>query len=269
MVFDLAMTTATEMDDALAASMKAAREAGVPVILGMHIRQTPSGTLVAEPPESEPLRQAATLGHVEFVKETLLGTIHGGKIRRRTEEGDVWAIAVEALKAHLNAKQAVRIDGNELVVGGTRNPIWADQAWMPPVGSAPVHDYKSELIEIDITGKVAVIGVYGGSQDMLRTLFGPRYGVELHAGLIETLIRQRALRVVSREVNVLASLVVGLMTGIASWALLFRWRPIAFFVPAASLGIIAALTWGGIMTSIAAPMLAAILGYRASIIQTA
>ena len=263
-VFDIAMTTATEDDDALAASMEAARDAGVPVILGMHIRQSPGGKLTAEPPESAQIRQAATLGHVEVVRETLLGTVHGGKARRRTAEGDVWAISAEALKAHINAKQPIRIDDGELVVGGTRNPVWADQIWMPPIGEAPIQDYGSEDMRDDLTGKVAVLGVYGGTQDMLRTLFGSRYGVEIHAGLIETLIRQRALWVLPRELNLFASLAVGVMTGLASWALLFRWRLVAVFVPLASLAIIISLTWAGIMTSIVSPMIAAFLGYRAS-----
>jgi class 3 adenylate cyclase/CHASE2 domain-containing sensor protein len=266
-VFDIAMTAQTPMDDALADAIEAATARNVAVILPVHIRENAKGVPFAQGPKSPRLANAAILGNVEFLHETRLGTIQAAKVRRRTETEDIWAAAAHALQAHLNARQPIRIQDGDLVVGGTRNPVWADQAWLPPFGIAPVQDYFEDTLQQDFTGKVAVVGAYGGREDQIRTLNGSRYGVELHAALIETLIRQRTLEIVAPEANVALTAVSGFLTTLMSWALLFRWRGAAVFIPVATLCIIAALTWAGIMTAITAPMLAAFLGYKASSIQ--
>jgi len=266
-VFDIAMTAETPMDDALADAIQAARAENIPVILPVHIRENADGMPFAQGPKSERLAEAAVLGNVEFLHETRLGTIQAAKIRRRTETEDIWAAAAHALRGHLNARQPIRLQDGQLIVGGTRNSVWADQAWLPPFGNAPVQDYFADTLNQDFTGKVAVIGAYGGHDDRIRTLQGSRYGVELHAALVETLIRQRALKILPPEVNVLITGVAGFLTALMSWALLFRWRVMAVLIPLGTLGIVAALTWAGIMAAITAPMLAAFLGYKASSVQ--
>ena len=264
-VFDIAMTAETAMDPALAQAIDDAAEAGMVTILPVHLRQTPEGDYLPEPPESELLRQSAQLGNVEFViEERVMGTVVAGRVRRRTAVGDVWATSALALKAHLNARQDIRIEGSELVLGGTRNAVWADKVFLPPFAEPVVQDYFSETFDADLNGKVAVIGAHGGSIDMLRTPFGRRYGVEFHAAFIETLIRQRALRNAGPEFDAMGTFFVGLLSAIASWALMFRWRVLVLGVPAAALCIMAALTWSGILVSVSAPLLAAFLGHRIS-----
>lgn len=264
-VFDIAMTAETDMDPALAEAINEAKAAGVTTVLPVHIRPTETGTYSIEPPGHEDLRNAATLGNVEYViEERVLGTVVAGRARRRTEDGPIWSTSVLALRAHLNSRQAPRIEDGTLVIGGTRNPVWADKVFLPPFGRAPVQDYFSETIDVDMQGKVAVIGAFGGMVDTLRSPFGSRYGVEFHAALIETLIRQQALQNAPPEVNALGTLLVGLLSALASWALVFRWRLLALAVPGVALTLIAALTWSGILVTVTAPILAAFVGYRVS-----
>jgi class 3 adenylate cyclase len=268
-VFDIAMTAATDMDEAIAQAILAAKAKGVSVILPVHINDV-DGLVVADPPQTKALREAAELGQVAFQYDLFLGTIRRATIRRRTADGDtVWASAVLALQAHLGGRRPIRIEGNVLLVGGTRNPIWADQAWLQPFGDVPVIDYFDPQVSPDVVaGKVVVIGAYGGTQDVKRTLMGPRYGPELHAALIETLIRQQALRVVPNPVNAMFTLLVGLFTSLMGWVIPQRWRLLALWVPVAMFAVAIALAWGGVMLAIWAPALAAVFGFRSVRLQS-
>ena len=103
-------------------------------------------------------------------------------------------------------------------------------------------------------------GLPDGSDDLHRTDADTVYGVEIEAALVETLLQQRAPRVVGPEGNALAALLVGLLTAVVGLALERRRWPIALVVPVAAVGMAVALVVAGVLIALLPMLLAAGIG---------
>jgi serine/threonine-protein kinase len=255
-IVDVALITETEHDEGIAAAIARAAERRVPVIIPVFTEG-----IAPRKPESEALRTAGPLGLVEFQREMLMGAVVRAPLFSRTLDDQLfWHAAALGVHGHLGARRDIEIEGDELVIGGTRNATWAGVAWLHPVGDVPRVAYEApDSWGEDIRGRVALIGSYGGSADLHRTPDGPRYGVEIQAALVQTLIRQAALEVVPLWVDAVLALLTGVLTVLVGWLLPRRRRLVAAVVPAGILAILIALVPSGIMAALIPVVLAALM----------
>ena len=122
-------------------------------------------------------------------------------------------------------------------------------AWLHPVEQVDVVPYhRPDEWGEAIRGRVAIVGSHGGQVDLHRTPDGPRYGVEMQAALVETLLRQASLQVVRPETNALVALLTGVLTT-ASALRLRAVRTVILLVPLASLAVCLSLMAAGIVVS--------------------
>jgi hypothetical protein len=258
-LFDVTLMAETEHDDAIAAAIVRAGEAGVPVVLPVLADTDP-----ARIPENAALA-AGPLGLVEFSRELLTGTVVRAPVQRRTKDGKVfWHAAVLAAKAHLGAKRAIEFDGNEIVIGGARNPTWAGLIWLHPVEEVEQLAWNDrESWGDSIQGRVVVFGTYGGARDLVLTPDGQRYGVEVHAGMVQTLVRQAALQVAPLWLNALWALLTAILTVLVALWVPENRRPVAALVPVASMALVLALMMANILVGLFPVLLAAIAAWAA------
>jgi serine/threonine-protein kinase len=254
--WDVAMSAESPDDAAIAAAVTELKEAGVSVVMPVRFHEG-----IGQPPGTPELAAAVRPGLVELQRDLTLGWVRRAPLRRRPLEGPpVYHAAVEALRAHLHAVDSPRVEADELVVGGTRNAIWAEQIYLHPVGEVPRVAYDEPASWSAVRGKVAVVGVYGGVQDLLRTPEGSRYGVEISAGLVETLVQQASLRVASPEKNALLALLTVLATAGLARVLRRRAALVALTVPAAALGLAALLASTGMLLALLPLVVAGVVG---------
>jgi hypothetical protein len=254
--FDVTMTAQTPHDVEIARAIMDARTAGVAVVLPVVME---AGQVML--PESEALRQAAWFGPVLAQADTTLWHVRRAPVRVRTlSDGDFWHAAVQATRGHLATRELPRVEGGTLIIGPTRNPVWSDLVYMHPTGPSPVLPYLDPSDWSAAAGRTVLVGEMGGSDDIHRTDAHTVYGVEIEAALIETLLQQRAPRLLSPELNSLAALLVGLLT---AWIGLIlprgRWA-IALVVPAAAAAIAVALVVAGVLIALLPLGLAAGIG---------
>ena len=206
-VFDLAFSSATEHDAEIARAIHEASAAGVTVVLPVRFQGG-----VAVPPATEALALAAPLGAIEAERDALLGLVRRIRVRTYATDGQFfWHTSVLGAQGLLHAHGEPEASGGRLVVGVTHNPLTSERLYLHPTGEVPVVPYDDPGSWSAVAGKVAVIGLYGGSADLLRTPDGPRYGVEIVAIAIETLLRQKAPRVLSTGIDAVAALLLALL----------------------------------------------------------
>ena len=252
--FDIAMSDPGEPDEELAAAVRAAEAGGVTVVLP--VRFFSSGV---RPPGTPALAEAGHLGLVELRKDRGTGAVRMAEVRRRDEAERVyWHGAVHAAAAYLGGAEP-RIDGSTLVIGPTKASTWAEMVAIHPFGDVPVVDYFERERFEELSGKVVVIGAFGGTRDVFESPDGPRYGVELHAGLVETLVRQQALRLMSPLWAALAALIAG--AGAVGLGLVLppgrRWVALVVPVGVLAVGVVAAAS--GTLVTLGPSLVAAVV----------
>jgi CHASE2 domain-containing sensor protein len=251
-VLDLALTRPSTVDAELARAIDQAEATGTRVVVPVRFHhEEPRG------PGTPALAESPHLGVVAFHPDRLTRIVRRAPVRLRDTTGRVWWHAAVHAAGALVGSDAPELDGDTLVVGGLRSPTWAELVTLPPLGEVPILPYADPGTWTPVAGKAVVIGVHGGVDDLHRTADGPRYGAELHAGLIQTLVRQAGLRQVAPGIDVLAALGVSLLT----WALgrrvpRGRWW-LAGLVPLGALGLAAALALSGTLVALAPLALAA------------
>jgi len=254
--FDVTMIAKTPNDEKIARAIRDARAHGVPVVLPVVIE---GGEVML--PESQALREAARFGPVLAQADTALWHVRRAPVRVRTlTQGSYWHAAVQAARGHLSIEEDPRVDGDMLVIGPTRNPVWADLVYLHPTAPSPVLDYSDPAGWDRVRGRTVIIGEMGGSDDLHRTDAETVYGVEIEAALIETLLQQRAPRVVAPEGNALAALLVGLLTAAVGLTLPRRRWPIALVVPTAAACVGVALVVAGVLVALLPMAVAAGVG---------
>jgi len=241
--FDVAFSNPSEHDDAIAAAVEGAAAAGVPVVMAIRFDAD-----TYHLPGSPALQRAAGLGLIELQADLFSGRVRRAPIRRRTLDGtDWWHAAALTVGGSLDAVDPPRVEDRQLIIGPLRNPVWAEVVTIPPAGAVQVVDFDAPDTWDSLADHIAVLGVYGGTEDRHQTPDGPRYGAEVQAVLIQTLLRQQGLRLASPDLNALVALGVGIGTVVLGLALPARRRWMAGVLPLAALGLLAALAEAGIV----------------------
>ncbi len=228
LVFDVTMLAPTEHDDALAAAFAAARDAGTPVILPRLLRDGRWAQVA-----SDALRESTVPGLIVLEQDLFFNRIRRAPVRLRADDGSTaWHATVQALAAHLDAEP--ELHGDLLQVGVTRNPVPLERLWLPPVAMGPTLDWRSP--GDGARGRVVLIGSTRGPSDVFSSPMGRRYGVEIHAALVETLGAQAGLRRTRPVIDGGLALATTLMTGLMALALPRRRRWLSLGVSAFVLG---------------------------------
>lgn len=249
--FDVILLAETPNDTAIAEAIVRARNAGVPVILPL---MTENREVLY--PESADLRDAAWFGAVVAQTDTTFWQVRRAPMRIRSLDGSVhWHAAAQTARGHLGADAEPRIEQGDLVIGPTRNPVWADLVYLHPAEPSPIISYSNPEGFDQVKGRSVLIGEMGGADDVHRTAAGTVYGVEIEAALIETLLQQRAPRLASPEINAALALLVGLFTALLGLALPKSRRGLAWGVPVAGVAIGIILVVAGVLVAFG-PMVA-------------
>ncbi len=257
-VFDMTFRAQDEADVAFAAAVQRAANSGVPVVSATLFRDN-----APLKPGTKVLAEALQGGIVRLETDLLFGTARKVRVRQGIiGDEDLWNVSVEAVSAHLGRNAEIRVEGDQLVVGGLRNSIWADLAVLHPTEDPLRIPYGTDVEEAK--GRIAFIGLTSGPDDLHRTPDGPRYGVSILASFAQTLLRQSCLRMATQEQNALATMVAGIGTGLLATRLSRRAQPLALIVAAGVVAVSVALASAGIMVSILPTVLAGIIGLWAA-----
>ena len=247
-LLDLALTAETEHDDDIAQAITRAAAEDVPVLVPVRFAE---GEALL--PGSSAIRDSAALAVVGFRREARFGSVVAAPVVRRDTTGDRWwHAAVLAAAAHLHAEP--RFDGDELVTGGARNAVHAEQVRLAPVDAPVLQDY-GDPATWDVKGRVVVVGVVDGTDDLHETPDGARYGAELQAALVETLLHEAAPRPLGGLLDALLAGLVALGTALA------RPSRLAALVPLAALAVAVALASGGWIAGLGSLALAGLVGW--------
>jgi hypothetical protein len=255
-VLDIALSAPSDDDAEIGAAMDRARARGVPVIVPVRLVQGAAIT-----PASEAIRAAATVATVEFHADVALGWVVRAPARRTSLDGATWWHATAwAAAAHLRSAEPPRLVDGALRIGPLTNPASRSGA----VALHPTEAVANLAYDAgswpEAKGKVVFIGVVGGNEDVLRTVDGTRYGVEVLASMLQTLVRQAAPRRIEVEIEALAAFVVAVATAALARALRPASRWLAVVVPIAGLGVVIALAVGGTLMATSPIAIAGALG---------
>lgn len=257
-VFDLALSADSPHDAEIASAVGELSAAGVPVLLPLRFRLDG----VSGPPEAL-VEAGALTGIVEAHKDLLLDVVQATPMRRLGPDGTVhWHLAALAAAAAQRPERppTPRLDGDTLVIGALRNPTWAGLLSWPPTALPPAVPYGAVEDYSVFRDKVVFIGAWGGSEDVHLTPSGRRYGVEILAGSVQTLLRQEGLRRAPPEGSALLALLAGLGTAWLASALPVGRRRRALVVPVAIGAVGAALALAGVLVAVLPAALAALVG---------
>ena len=253
-VFDLALSASTEHDAAIGDAITALAEREIPVVLPARFRldgiSLPTPVLADSP---------ALVGIVEARKDTLLDIVRALPVRRASSEGTMWNASVLAASAVQRPSDPPppEIESGEIVVGTLRSPVWAGLLHLPPLDHPRVVTYGDVDQYASLKDRTVFIGAFGGSDDIHLTPGGRRYGVELLAGGLQTLLRQAALSRTSPEIDALLALLTGLGTAWLAGVLPGRRRRIALLIPLATVAVSLALSVAGLLVAFLPALVAA------------
>jgi CHASE2 domain-containing sensor protein len=250
-VLDVLLLTETEHDAALAQAISAV---DFPVIAPVRIEDG-----VRRPPGA--LGEALDLGVGEFEQDLLFGKVRQAPARMETDEELFWHLAVLGLAGHQRARP--ELHGSELAVGVTRNPLREGRVLLPPVQRSPRLDWdRPETWEL-ARDRVVLVGIIEGRADTFRSTLGPRYGLELHAALVEALARQSALRVADPTLDALVALLTALGTAALAAFLPGRLRLSALLVGVVGLAVLVGVAAAGTLPALVPTVLATLAGFWA------
>ena len=257
--FDVILIASTEHDDSIAEAIERAKGKGVQVVLPI---MTENDEILF--PESDSLRNAAWFGAVLAQADSAFWHVRRAPMRVRSmDQGDHWHAAAQSVRAHFNVKEEPRIEDGQLVIGPVRNAVWSDLAYLHPTVPTPVLSYLDSSEWDQVNGRTVIIGEMGGADDVHRTDAGTVYGVQIEAALIETLIQQRAPRLLAPEVSALFALLVGLCTALIGFALPRSRRWISWFVPFCGTVVVVAFVLSGSLLAVIPMLVAAGVGFWA------
>lgn len=250
-LIDVSFTPETEQDGAIAAAIE---RAGIPVILPVRM----DGEQVRRP-GSHALGGAAQLGHAVALADLSIGWVRRARVRVADDAGTTyWHVAILGAGALVGAAAPETVDG-ELRIGALRSPLSRNSYGIAPSGPVTTIPAMGDLA--GVRGKLAIVGALHGDDDLQRTPEGPRYGAEVLAAQVQTLLRQAAPRELPSEFAAVLTLLVGVGTAfIATSARVppalrgLRWVPAILAVALAL-----ALATGGSLAPITGPILAAVL----------
>jgi hypothetical protein len=207
------------------------------------------------------LRAAARFGAVLAQADTTFWQVRRAPMRVHSIDGGAfWHAAVQTVRAHLNVDAEPSIRDGVLQVGPNRNPVWADLAYLHPTEASPIVEYGDLDAYRELQGRSILIGEMGGADDVHRVASGAVYGVQIEAALIETLLQQRAPRMVQPEVNAGFSLLIGLCTAWLGMAVPYRRRGLAWVVPLAGLAIGLTLVASSVLIALIPMIVASTIG---------
>ena len=258
--FDVSFATADEQrDPAFAAAAQRAQDAGVPVVLAARW-----GTGGPKLPGTPALAEASWPGVVLFESPNLLPRLATGRMVTRkesTEHGTIWSLGVSALHARTQFATEPRIEPGGLVVTGQLHPTDTGRVYLHPTRRSPIADYDDPASSgVELRDKVVFVGGFL-SQDSFTTPWGDRYGVELHAALVETLAAGAAPRRVGRGQSTLLTLLSGGgAVGVSVAVRDRRMRWLALLVPFGGLIWVLARTFGGVTTDLIPILFAGVAG---------
>jgi CHASE2 domain-containing sensor protein len=259
-VFDLAFLASMPEDTAFAEALRAARDAGIPVLAA-----TPFRDERPVPPGSRELAEALRLGAVISESDTHFWKVRRMPVRFPDLDGGVsWHLAVETARAVQGRCPPPEIEDDVLVIGSLRNALVDARLHLPPAGAVPSVPYGEPSRFGEARGRVALVGLVGGTQDLLPTPDGRRYGVEVLAVEIQTLLRQAGLRGVAPGLGALLTLCV--LAGTLGIGTLLPRRgilPLALGGGFTVLCVAVALTTAGILLPFLPVVLSCLLGYLA------
>lgn len=259
-VFDLALSTATEHDGAIRDAITALDGRGIPVVLPARFRldgvSRPTPVLDTSP---------ALVGIVEARRDTLLDVVRALPVRRAAPDGMLWNASVLAAGALQRPAEPVspELEEGELVVGTLRSPAWAGLLHLPPLEHPLVVSYGDTARYGTLHDRTVFIGAFGGSDDIHLTPGGRRYGVELLAGGLQTVLRQAALSRTAPEADAGLALLTGVGTAWLAAALPRRRRRLALLVPGAAVAVSLALSVSGLLVAFLPMLVAAAVGLHA------
>ncbi|MGB0638648.1 MAG: protein kinase domain-containing protein [Myxococcota bacterium] len=257
--FDVILIAKTEHDDAIAEAIERAKNKGVQVVLPI---MTENDEILF--PESDSLRDTAWFGAVLAQADSAFWHVRRAPMRVRSmDQGDHWHAAVQSVRAHFNVKEEPRIEDGQLIIGPVRNAVWSDLAYLHPTIPTPILSYLDSADWDQVNGRTVIIGEMGGADDVHRTDAGTVYGVQIEAALIETLIQQRAPRLLPPEVSALFALLVGLCTAVIGFALPRSRRWLALFVPLCGTVVVIAFVLSGSLLAVIPMLVAAGVGFWA------
>jgi CHASE2 domain-containing sensor protein len=258
--FDVILIAKTEHDDSIAEAIKRAKNKGVQVVLPI---MTENDEILF--PESDSLRDTAWFGAVLAQADSAFWHVRRAPMRVRSmDQGDHWHAAAQSVRAHFNVKEEPRIEDGQLIIGPVRNAVWSDLAYLHPTIPTPILPYLDSAEWDQVNGRTVIIGEMGGADDVHRTDAGTVYGVQIEAALIETLIQQRAPRLLAPEVSGLFALLVGLCTALIGFALPRSRRWIALFVPFCGTVVVVAFVLSGSLLAVIPMLVAAGVGFWAA-----
>ena len=210
--FDLDFSNPAPGDDALAAAVTRAADAGVAVIGAVRWREGPR--LPGDAALGDALIPALALFEPEFRGNVLLGRMPA---RRLGPDGvEYWHLAVVATHARLVNAPPPTVSASTLRAGGRRHPLHLGRLYLHPVQPSPQLDYRMPTAGApDLRGRIVLVGVQAQA-DVWSTSAGELDGIALHAALIETLSAGQVPRQLSVGENALVAVLLGLLTAVLS-----------------------------------------------------
>ncbi len=242
-LLDVTITASSDHDVALAAAV-AEVSGEMPVIAPARV----DADRVVRP-ESAALASTLALGHAVSLRDLRVGWVRRAPVAVYDEDGQrYWHVAALAAAAAVGGAEP-QLDGSWLVTGPLRSPVDRGSFALAPAGEVPHLPADGSLAAV--RGKVAVVGVVREGTDLHATADGTRYGAEVLAIEVQSLLRQAAPRRLPLEIDALSALVVG---GGAWAGQRTRWLAPALLGAVLVIGLL--LAAGGLLAGIVAPTVA-------------
>lgn len=257
---DLAFTVSDPvLDEEIARAITELEARGIPVVQGVRFGLTDPAL-----PGTAALAAAQRLGSVEAAAVGPFQTVIGVRARRRASDGRTfWHTAALAAGAAVGAEEP-SLEGERLRLGPLSTSLSGELLILPPLAEeVPRLAYADRASFGQARGKVVVIGAFGGGldQDVHRLPDGPRYGVELQAAAVETLLQQAAPRRAGPEMDAALALVSGVgVFGLGS-VLPRRQRALSLLVPGVMLAVGLALVYAGLLVGLLGLVASALVGF--------
>ena len=195
-------------------------------------------------PGSAAIRDAATLGVIEARQDAVFLQVRSIPTRLHDLDGQAWwHLAVWSAAAHVHATTPPSLVDRELRIGPLRNPTFAEELVLPPLGPVPTIDIDAVARESEhgrFDGKAVVVGVVGAPNDSHRLPSGVRSGAEIEAGATQVLLRQAGVERVAPEWDALFATLLGIGTVLVGYATRPRFW-LAGLVPVAGTAVFVAL----------------------------